>query len=439
MAPLAAIADELVARLRPRVAHNDAQLANFLFRGDDAVCLVDLDTVMPTAWFWDVGDLLRSAVDGKSGGRCRRRAQRGRSRARRAPSVDGYRAGVSGAVEAGTAEDDALDVAGALITYEQALRFLTDFDHGRRLLPHDTSRSEPRPRPRAARPARVVAGYASERDGVARARPFRPAGDRGALPARRGRLTLDRRARGCAVHARATGDSSRRPDRRRGGDGRRQRRRVPPAARRRPRRAGPWPRARARARRPTPTHARAGTRRSPRAADAPFFLWAGVPSTEIGLLCLLERHHYERVETNFDMTIDLDAVHRRSRRAMRSRRPRIAPRSRRSWRRTGRTGRPRCCARSTRATSSSRATRDGISAFCAFEVNRSGFPRPGRGASRPHRAGRRAARRSSARCTSSGAAAGRASRSRGSGPIVPYARLGGRVSTVYFVYRKELS
>ena len=23
--------------------------------------LVDLDTVMPTAWFWDVGDLLRSA------------------------------------------------------------------------------------------------------------------------------------------------------------------------------------------------------------------------------------------------------------------------------------------------------------------------------------------------------------------------------------------
>jgi hypothetical protein len=30
-------------------------------------------------------------------------------------------------VKVGTAEDDALEVAGALITYEQALRFLTDF------------------------------------------------------------------------------------------------------------------------------------------------------------------------------------------------------------------------------------------------------------------------------------------------------------------------
>ena len=42
-----------------RVAHNDAKLDNVLFRGDEAICLVDLDTVMPSAWFWDVGDLLR--------------------------------------------------------------------------------------------------------------------------------------------------------------------------------------------------------------------------------------------------------------------------------------------------------------------------------------------------------------------------------------------
>ena len=43
-------------------------------------------------------------------------------------------------------------------------------------------------------------------------------------------------------------------------------------------------------------------------ADAPFFLWPGVPSTETALLCLLERHRYQRVETNFDMTIDLAAL-----------------------------------------------------------------------------------------------------------------------------------
>jgi Ser/Thr protein kinase RdoA (MazF antagonist) len=125
-APLAVLADELVASLPPRVAHNDAQLANVLFRDNEAVCLVDLDTVMPTAWFWDVGDLLRTAST---------RAAEDDPDPRRSVAdpllvraiLDGYRAGVAAAVKVGTAEDDALEVAGALITYEQALRFLTDF------------------------------------------------------------------------------------------------------------------------------------------------------------------------------------------------------------------------------------------------------------------------------------------------------------------------
>lgn len=43
------------------VAHNDTKLANFLFRDDTAVCLIDLDTLMPTARVWDVADLIRSA------------------------------------------------------------------------------------------------------------------------------------------------------------------------------------------------------------------------------------------------------------------------------------------------------------------------------------------------------------------------------------------
>jgi len=128
-APLAALADELVARLPPRVAHNDAQLANFLFRGDEAVCLVDLDTVMPTAWFWDVGDLLRSgATDAAEDERDPERSVADPELVR--GILDGYRAGVAPAVRTGTAEDDALELAGALITYEQALRFLTDFIMG---------------------------------------------------------------------------------------------------------------------------------------------------------------------------------------------------------------------------------------------------------------------------------------------------------------------
>jgi len=125
-APLATVADELVARLPPRVAHNDAQLANVLFRDQQAVCLVDLDTVMPTAWFWDVGDLLRSASTAA--------AEDDPDPQRHVADpvlvraiLDGYRARVAAVIKSGTAEDDALEIAGALITYEQALRFLTDF------------------------------------------------------------------------------------------------------------------------------------------------------------------------------------------------------------------------------------------------------------------------------------------------------------------------
>ena len=34
--------------------------------------------------------------------------------------------------------------------------------------------------------------------------------------------------------------------------------------------------------------------------DAPYFLFPGVETTEIGMLVLLERHHYDRVEANYD-------------------------------------------------------------------------------------------------------------------------------------------
>src|SRR5205085_12689272 len=59
--PLVLVAADLSARVPRRVAHYDAKLDNVLFAGDEAVCLIDFDTVMPGAWFWDVGDLLRSA------------------------------------------------------------------------------------------------------------------------------------------------------------------------------------------------------------------------------------------------------------------------------------------------------------------------------------------------------------------------------------------
>ena len=41
-------------------------------------------------------------------------------------------------------------------------------------------------------------------------------------------------------------------------------------------------------------------------ADPPYFLFPGVPVEETALCCLLERHHYTREETNYNIDIELD-------------------------------------------------------------------------------------------------------------------------------------
>ena len=127
-APLAVVAADLTARVPRRVCHYDAKLDNVLFADGEAVCLVDLDTVMPGAWFWDVGDLLRSAAttaaeDEPDVGRVA--VEPGLY----AAVLDGYRAGL-GPDTATPAESEALDSAGAIVTYEQAVRFLTDWIAG---------------------------------------------------------------------------------------------------------------------------------------------------------------------------------------------------------------------------------------------------------------------------------------------------------------------
>jgi Ser/Thr protein kinase RdoA (MazF antagonist) len=128
-APLAAMAEELVAAVPRRIAHNDPKLDNFLFRDGEAMCLVDLDTVMPSAWFWDVGDLLRTAStyaveDDPQTERVV--ADPGLYRA----VLDGYRGVMSTSMDVDDAEADALESAGAIVTFEQAVRFLTDWIEG---------------------------------------------------------------------------------------------------------------------------------------------------------------------------------------------------------------------------------------------------------------------------------------------------------------------
>ena len=176
-------------------------------------------------------------------------------------------------------------------------------------------------------------------------------------------------------------------------------------------------------------------------ADAPFFLWPGVRSTDLGLLCLLERHRYRRVDTNFDMTLDLtidgpsDAADPAGPvLATPADRGEVAAFMTAHW--------PNWEAEVLRALDKGNLVlardEEGIRAFCAFEVNRAGFLGPvgarpdliGRGAGGPALRGALAELRSRGRTSIEVTWVG---------PIVPYARLGARVSTVYFVYRKDLS
>jgi Ser/Thr protein kinase RdoA (MazF antagonist) len=128
-APLVEVAADITRRVPRRVAHFDAKLDNILFDDDDAVALVDFDTVMPGAWFWDVGDLLRSGATTAAEDEPRT------DRVVVAPEryqaiIDGYRAVLSAAGVSERDELEAVDAAGAIVTYEQAVRFLTDWIAG---------------------------------------------------------------------------------------------------------------------------------------------------------------------------------------------------------------------------------------------------------------------------------------------------------------------
>ena len=171
-------------------------------------------------------------------------------------------------------------------------------------------------------------------------------------------------------------------------------------------------------------------------ADPPYFLWPGVPSTDTAMLCLFERHHYTRVSTHFDMHVpltDIPAHFGGCRMAVAADRDGLEAWAANHW--------PNWRAEIVRAADKGNllVTNDarGISAVCAFEVNRRGSLGPvavrpdliGKGAGRPVLVG-----------------ALHELRRRGHpsieitwvGPVPPYAAIGGTVSSTYFVYRRAL-
>lgn len=131
--PYAAVLPPLIAsgELPRRIVHNDAKIANVLFDAATGapLAVVDLDTVMPGTLLSDVGDLIRSSATTA--------AEDERDTARIAIRPEVIERLLAGFLrEAGSALTEAerahLIFAGILLTYEQGVRFLTDYLEGDR-------------------------------------------------------------------------------------------------------------------------------------------------------------------------------------------------------------------------------------------------------------------------------------------------------------------
>jgi GNAT superfamily N-acetyltransferase len=172
-------------------------------------------------------------------------------------------------------------------------------------------------------------------------------------------------------------------------------------------------------------------------ADPPYYLFPGVETTQLAMLCLLERHHYNRVDATFNMDVDLEAV------APPPPGPIVAGPGDRDevaafiaaqwpfW--EGEV--MRALANGTLAIERDES---GIAAFCAWDVNRRGTVGPV--AVRAELIGRgRGVAVLLLALARLRAAGWRRVEVQWVGPVVPYARVGGAVGRVFFVYRKTLT
>jgi GNAT superfamily N-acetyltransferase len=172
--------------------------------------------------------------------------------------------------------------------------------------------------------------------------------------------------------------------------------------------------------------------------DAPYYFFPGVEVTATDLLCLLERRRYQRREATFNMSVDLGALPPppepgAARVADASDRDTVVAWLTSHW--------PNWYDEARRAFDNGTLViaedERGLSAVCAYDVNRRGHVGPV--AVRPDLIGRGAGVAVLLRALH---------RMRGEGhdrieidwvgPIVPYARVGAVISRVFLVYRKDV-
>lgn len=110
---------------RKRVTHHDTKISNVLFdENDKAICVIDLDTVMPGFFMSDVGDMMRTYLSPVS----EEETDFEKIIIRKEffdAIIDGY--GEMMADELSSVEKQHFLYAGKFMIYMQALRFLTDY------------------------------------------------------------------------------------------------------------------------------------------------------------------------------------------------------------------------------------------------------------------------------------------------------------------------
>ncbi len=116
---------QLLPQLKARVTHHDTKISNVLFDASgQGLCVIDLDTVMPGYFLSDVGDMLRTYLCPVS----EEEADFDKVVVRPAfyqAIVQGYGDAMGDALN--SIEKQQFLFAGKMMTYMQALRFLTDY------------------------------------------------------------------------------------------------------------------------------------------------------------------------------------------------------------------------------------------------------------------------------------------------------------------------
>lgn len=119
---------EKEGKLPLRITHNDTKLNNILFdENDNAICVIDLDTVMPGLSLYDFGDTIRTAANTGSEDEAdlnRVKFNKGVFRS----FSEGFLKKTSGSLN--YHETDLLALSAQYMTFIMGLRFLTDYISG---------------------------------------------------------------------------------------------------------------------------------------------------------------------------------------------------------------------------------------------------------------------------------------------------------------------